>query len=84
MSFRPNLTMQLGTILIRKIRCSTMLTTWIPNHVIVQFLQTGVASQQITQKETTIILVWILVSIKVALCSSDQIIQQNAMTTSWE
>ena len=44
--------------------------------MIVPFSQTGVASQQITQWETTRYLA--IVSIKVVLCLSDQIIQQNA------
>ena len=74
MNFRPTMTMRLGPILIQKIRCLIMRTTWISNHVIVRFLQTGVASQQITRKETTIILE-IAVSIKVALCLSDQMIR---------
>ena len=81
MNLRPTLTMPRERILIQKNLCSIMQTTWMPNHVIVQFLQTGVVSQQITQKATTIILE-IVVSIKVAPCLSDQMIQQNAMITS--
>ena len=81
MNLRPTLTMQREPILTQKNRCSIMQTTWMTNHVIVRFLQTGVVSQQITQKETTIFLE-IVVSIKVAPCLSDQMIQQNAMITS--
>ena len=77
MNLRPTSIMPLEPILIQKIRCLTMQTTWIPNHAIVQFMQTGVVSQQITQKETLEI-----VSIKVAPCLSDQMIQQNAMIMS--
>ena len=77
MNLRPTSTMPLEPILIQKIRCLTMQTIWIPNHAIVQFLQTGVVLQQITQEETLEI-----VSIKVAPCLSDQMIQQNAMITS--
>ena len=80
MNFRPTMTMRLGPISIQKTRCLMMLTTWMPNHVIVQFLQTGAASQQISQKETTIFME--TVSIKAALCLNDQIIQQNVMITS--
>ena len=79
MNFRPTMTMRLGPISIQKTRCLIMLTTWMPNHVIVQFLQTGAASQQISQKETTIFME--TVSIKAALCLRDQIIQQNVMMT---
>ena len=83
MNLRLTLTMPLGPISIQKIRCLIMRTTWMPNHVIVQFLQTGAASHQITQKETTIFME--TVSIKAALCLRDQIIQQNVtMTTSSE
>ena len=82
MNFRPTMTMPLGPISIQKIRCLIMRTTWMPNHVIVQFLQTGAASHQITQKETTILLE--TVSIKAALCLSDQIIQQNVQMSSLE
>ena len=81
MNLRPTLTMQREPILTQKNRCSIMQTTWMTNHVIVRFLQTGVVSQQITQKETTIFLE-IVVSIKVAPCLSDQMIQQNAMIMS--
>ena len=50
------------------------------NHVNVQSLQTGVVLQRITQKETTLFME--ILSIKVALFSSDQMMQQNAMITS--
>ena len=80
MNFRPTLTMPLGRISIQKIRFLIMRTTWMLNHVNVQSLQTGVVLQRITQKETTLFME--ILSIKVALFSSDQMMQQNAMITS--
>ena len=80
MNFRPTLTMPLGRISIQKIRFSIMRTTWMLNHVNVQSLQTGVVLQQITQKKTTLFME--ILSIKVVLSLSDQMMQQNAMITS--
>ena len=79
MNFHPTLTMRLGPILIQKILCLMRQTTWMTNHVTAQFLQTGVVSQQITL--VLEIILEILVLIRVALCLSEQIIQQNAMIT---
>ena len=80
MNFRPTLTMPLGRISIQKIRFLIMRTTWMLNHVNVQSLQTGVVLQQITRKKTTLFME--ILSIKVVLFLSDQMMQQNAMITS--
>ena len=77
MNLHRTLTMPLVPISIQKIRCLIMRITWMSNHVIVPFSQTGVASPQIIQWETGRYMP--IVSIKVVPCLSDRIIQQNAL-----